>query len=39
MDALLKIFVTYGGWGLLLIVVLYLLLKSEVSIRYPRPKR
>jgi hypothetical protein len=33
---LFKILNTYGPWGLLLIVVVYIILKGEINFRYPR---
>ncbi len=39
MDPLLKILSEYGGWGLLLVVLIYILLKGQLTFRYPRPPR
>lgn len=34
-----KILSGVGPWGLILIVLVYILLKGQVVFRYPRPKR
>ena len=33
-----KILSTFGPWGLILIVLIYILLKGQISFRYPRPE-
>ena len=35
---LVKILSTYGPWGLLLMVFIYIIVKGEISFRYPRAK-
>jgi hypothetical protein len=36
METLFKILVNYGGWGLLLVALLYIIIKAEFTIKYPR---
>jgi hypothetical protein len=36
MEALLKILGDYGPWGLVLIVLIYILIKGQFTFRYPR---
>jgi hypothetical protein len=36
METLLKILNDYGPWGLILIVMIYILLKGQFTFRYPR---
>lgn len=36
METLLKILSNYGPWGLILIVLIYILLKGQLTFRYPR---
>jgi hypothetical protein len=36
MEALLKILSDYGPWGLVLIVLIYILIKGQFTFRYPR---
>lgn len=38
LGLLLQILGTYGAWGLLLAVFLYLLLKGQLTFQYPRSK-
>jgi len=38
MELLLNIFKDYGGWGLILVAVLYLILRGQIVFKYPRPK-
>jgi len=35
METLLSILRDYGVWGLVLVVLLYIILKSQISFRYP----
>jgi hypothetical protein len=37
MELLGQILVRYGPWGLILVVVIYIILKGEFVFRYPRP--
>ena len=30
---------TYGAWGLLLVVLVYVVVKGEFTFRYPRPEK
>lgn len=39
MEELTKILGNYGGWGLLLVVLLYIVLKGQFTFRYPRPEK
>lgn len=39
MEILLNILVKYGALGLLFIVFLYMLLKSRITIQYPRSNK
>lgn len=39
MDVLLKILITYGPWGLLLLCVLYMVLSGEFVFKYPRSRK
>ena len=39
MEVLINILKEYGLWGLILIVLAYLVLNSQFTIRYPRPKK
>jgi hypothetical protein len=34
-----KILSTFGPWGLILIVVIYILLKGQIEFHYPRPEK
>jgi hypothetical protein len=34
-----KILSTFGPWGLILIVVIYILLKGQIAFRYPRTEK
>lgn len=36
METLLKILSNCGPWGLVLLVIIYILLKSQLTFRYPR---
>lgn len=36
METLLNILSNYGPWGLILIVLIYILLKGQLTFRYPR---
>lgn len=36
METLLKILSDYGPWGLVLIVLIYILIKGQFTFRYPR---
>lgn len=36
MEALLKILTNYGPLGLILIVAVYILLRGQITFRYPR---
>ena len=36
LELLISIFKEYGVWGLILIVLIFLLIKGEVIFRYPR---
>lgn len=29
---------TFGPWGLILIVLIYIVLKGQIAFRYPRPE-
>ena len=33
-----KILSTFGPWGLVLIVFIYIVLKGQITFHYPRPK-
>lgn len=39
MEALIQILKNFGAWALLLVVLLYIILRGEIVLRYPRPKR
>jgi hypothetical protein len=39
MNSLLDVLREYGPWGLILVVVVYLLLKGQITFRYPRTER
>lgn len=39
MEALAQIFKQYGPWALLFIVLIYILLKGQITFRYPRSSR
>ena len=39
METLLKILSDYGALGLLLIVLVYILLKGQITFSYPRPEK
>lgn len=36
MNSLIQILKDYGAWGLLLVVLIYLLVKGQITFRYPR---
>lgn len=36
MESLLKILSNYGPWGLVLVVLIYILLKGQITFKYPR---
>lgn len=36
MDVLLKILINYGPLGLILIVVVYILIRGQLTFKYPR---
>lgn len=38
MEQLVKILGSYGAWGLLLVVLLYILLQAKIIFIYPRSK-
>jgi hypothetical protein len=33
-----KIMSTFGPWGVILVVLIYLLLRGQISFHYPRPE-
>lgn len=39
MEVLIKILIDYGAWGLLLVVLLYIILKGQFTFRYPRSEK
>jgi hypothetical protein len=39
METLIYILKEYGVWGFVLLVVAYLVLNSQFTIQYPRPKK
>ena len=39
MKPLLEMLKDYGGWGLLLVVLIYIVLKGQFTFRYPRPDK
>jgi hypothetical protein len=39
MDSLIKVLNQYGPWGLILVVIIYILIKGEIAFRYPRPEK
>jgi hypothetical protein len=39
MESLLHILKDYGAWGLLLVVLVYVLLRGQITFRYPRMDR
>jgi hypothetical protein len=39
MGVLVKTLIDYGGWGLLLVVLLYIALKGEFTFHYPRSEK
>jgi hypothetical protein len=38
MDALINVLEEFGGWGLMLIVIIYIVLNSKFTIEYPRKR-
>ena len=36
-EILSKVFEKYGGWGLLLLILVFIILKGQFSFQYPRP--
>lgn len=36
MNSLIQVLKDYGAWGLLLVVLMYLLLRGQITFRYPR---
>jgi hypothetical protein len=36
METLMKILSNHGPWGLVLLVLIYILLKGQLTFRYPR---
>lgn len=39
LSVIYKILSTFGPWGLILIVGVYILLKGQIAFRYPRPEK
>lgn len=39
MEVLTNVLVNYGGWGLLLVVLLYIVLRGQFTFRYPRSEK
>jgi hypothetical protein len=39
LDLLLQMLRHYGLWGLLAVVMIFILLKGQITFRYPRPKK
>ena len=38
-EVLIETLKTYGAWGLLLVVLVYVVVKGQFTFRYPRPER
>jgi len=38
MELLVNILKDYGAWGLVLVVLIYLILRGQIVFRYPRSK-
>lgn len=38
-DVIIETLKTYGAWGLLLVVLVYVVVKGEFTFRYPRAEK